>query len=82
MAHAPGSSASNWEAEQGWSPISKRLIGKELGRSAAPTKEALFGKFENQEDAIRSVTDQALKEFHALLQGIRTKGRNYQVLGL
>ena len=86
MAHAPGSSSNNWEAEQGWAPIGRSLIGNELGRSAAATKEALFeafkGKPEPEEDAIRHVTAQALQEFQSLLAGVRSKSRHYKVLGI
>ena len=63
--HAPGSSARNWPIEGAWPSLRRKLLGQELGRSVASSREHLWAMFEEsspdvneaRENAIRAVTD-------------------------
>ena len=77
--HAPGYSAFNWQVESQWPKPNRELQGRQLGRSVAATKDALFASHADPESALREVTTVAMKEFVELLQGLSTNGKPWEV---
>ena len=65
----------------------QRLLGQQLGRSVANTREDLFAKFrephlkapEAEEAALRAVTEKATDTFYGILKQCSTGGRPWKV---
>ena len=85
--HAPGDSAKNHEIERQWAQPRQGLVGHELGRSVAPTRDALFQQFAHsdpdpqvaRENAIIAVTERGMETFAAILSRCSTAGKPWRV---
>lgn len=73
-AYAAGDSSWNWEIEQQWTAVERKLIGQVLGKAAAQ-QERDAGNLQNsttKEEALQRITDAATAEYLALLTKCRT----------
>ena len=85
--HSPGSSARNVPVERAWTQPRSGLLGQELGRSVANTREDLFATFadsaddpvEAQENAFRAVTEKAMDTFVSIVKKCNTGGKPWAV---
>lgn len=71
--HAPGYSAFNWEIESQWVQPRKKLRGMQLGCEGDPFKGV------EKEEALRSMSERAVKEFASLVGTCTTAGKPWRV---
>ena len=79
LAYHAGGSRFNWPIEQQWAQPRRKLAGVELGKHCVKDPHHPFEGFDDEEAALRHISDAAMEEIHRVLSSCKCGGNPWHI---
>ena len=79
LAFHAGGSRFNWQVEQQWAQPRRKLAGVELGKTSVKDPHHPFHGFDDEESALRHISDHSMRDIHSVLTSCKCGGKPWHI---